>query len=64
MIHGKDFGPHAFIVALRNPRDHSFVPGVVCGDIGPKLGYNAVDNGAPGGGWMREGKGGRGGRRG
>lgn len=42
---GKEYGPHAFIVQLRDPADHSPLPGVVVGDIGDKMGYNAVDNG-------------------
>lgn len=42
---GKDLGPHAFIVHLRSPEDHSPLPGVIVGDIGNKMGYNAVDNG-------------------
>jgi acyl-CoA oxidase len=42
---GKDVGPHAFIVQIRRNEDHQAMPGVTAGDIGPKMGYNAVDNG-------------------
>eukprot|EP00798_Chlamydomonas_sp_ICE-L_P022131 gene22131-29193_t len=35
-INGKDYGPHGFIMSL---------PGVTLGDIGPKYGFNGVDNG-------------------
>jgi len=42
---GKDHGPHAFVVQIRSPEDHSPLPGVIVGDIGNKMGYNAVDNG-------------------
>jgi acyl-CoA oxidase len=42
---GKDHGPHAFVVQIRRSEDHQAMPGVVVGDIGPKMGYNAVDNG-------------------
>jgi acyl-CoA oxidase len=42
---GKDHGPHAFVVQIRRNEDHQAMPGVVVGDMGPKMGYNAVDNG-------------------
>lgn len=38
-------GPHPFLVPLRSPRDHLPLPGVQVGDIGPKMGFAAVDNG-------------------
>ncbi|KAG0050274.1 hypothetical protein BGZ83_004926 [Gryganskiella cystojenkinii] len=42
---GKDFGPHAFVVPIRSMEDHTLLPGVMAGDIGPKFGYNTTDNG-------------------
>mmetsp|Transcript_4033 Transcript_4033/g.9722 ORF Transcript_4033/g.9722 Transcript_4033/m.9722 type:complete len:723 (-) Transcript_4033:865-3033(-) len=42
---GKEHGPHPFIVQIRRNEDHQAMPGVTVGDIGPKMGYNAVDNG-------------------
>ena len=42
---GEDKGPHAFVVQIRRNEDHIAMPGVTAGDIGPKMGYNAVDNG-------------------
>ncbi|KAF9576510.1 hypothetical protein EC968_007988 [Mortierella alpina] len=42
---GKDYGPHAFIVPIRSMEDHTLLPGVMAGDIGPKFGYNTTDNG-------------------
>ena len=42
---GRDQGPHPFLVRLRCARTHLPLPGVQVGDIGPKLGYNSVDNG-------------------
>jgi len=42
---GRERGPHAFVVALRCPETHAPLPGVTVGDIGPKFGYNGVDNG-------------------
>ena len=41
----QDYGPHAFIVQIRSLRTHEALPGVTAGDIGPKFGYNGVDNG-------------------
>lgn len=42
---GRERGPHAFVVPLRCPDTHKPLPGVTVGDIGPKFGYNGVDNG-------------------
>ena len=35
---GKDYGPHAFIVQLRDLKTHKTLPGIKVGDIGPKFG--------------------------
>ncbi|KAF9904235.1 hypothetical protein BX616_001369 [Lobosporangium transversale] len=35
---GKDYGPHAFCVPIRSMEDHTLLPGVMAGDIGPKFG--------------------------
>lgn len=43
-IKDKSFGVHSFIVPIRGP-DHKPLPGVECGDIGPKIGYHSKDNG-------------------
>ncbi len=42
---GVDHGMHNFLVQTRSLDDHSLMPGVTCGDIGPKIGYNNMDNG-------------------
>jgi acyl-CoA oxidase len=42
---GIDRGMHNFLVPLRSMQDHTLLPGVVTGDIGPKIGYNIMDNG-------------------
>ncbi|KAF9354797.1 hypothetical protein BGX34_010817 [Mortierella sp. NVP85] len=42
---GKDHGPHAFVVPIRSMEDHTLLPGVMAGDIGPKMGFNTTDNG-------------------
>jgi acyl-CoA oxidase len=42
---GVDRGVHNFLVQTRSLQDHTLMPGVTCGDIGPKIGYNNMDNG-------------------
>lgn len=42
---GIDRGIHNFLVQLRSTKDHKLLPGVKTGDIGPKIGYNTMDNG-------------------
>ncbi|POG62924.1 uncharacterized protein OCT59_028044 [Rhizophagus irregularis] len=42
---GKDYGPHPFIVQIRDLETHLPLPGITIGDIGPKFGFNATDNG-------------------
>ena len=34
-----------FLVQTRNSETWEPVPGIECGDIGPKFGYNSKDNG-------------------
>ncbi|GMF27784.1 unnamed protein product [Phytophthora lilii] len=45
LLHGKDYGVHNFMVQLRDLETHDAMPGVTLGDIGPKIGFNNVDNG-------------------
>ncbi|RUP43346.1 hypothetical protein BC936DRAFT_137317 [Jimgerdemannia flammicorona] len=42
---GKDYGPHPFVVQIRSLVNHRPLRGVTVGDIGPKFGFNTVDNG-------------------
>ena len=42
---GIDRGVHNFLVPLRHRNTHQLLPGVTTGDIGPKIGYNTMDNG-------------------
>jgi acyl-CoA oxidase len=42
---GKRRGIHNFLVPLRSMVDHTLLKGVKTGDIGPKIGYNNMDNG-------------------
>lgn len=44
-MNGRDYGPHAFVMQIRDQKTHMPLPGIEVGDIGPKLGFNAVDNG-------------------
>ncbi|KAH0843374.1 hypothetical protein AYO21_09942 [Fonsecaea monophora] len=44
-IDGKSYGPHPFVVQVRDLETHQPLTGVHVGDIGPKFGYNTMDNG-------------------
>merc|ERR1712176_608160 len=44
-LNGRDFGPHPFVMQVRDLATHKPMPGITVGDIGPKMGYNGVDNG-------------------
>lgn len=41
----KSHGPHQFIVQIRDMKTNKPLEGIVIGDIGPKYGYTAMDNG-------------------
>ncbi|KAK5946307.1 hypothetical protein PMZ80_000449 [Knufia obscura] len=41
----KSHGPHQFIVQIRDMKTNKPLEGIVVGDIGPKYGYAAMDNG-------------------
>ncbi|KAI2443351.1 hypothetical protein LOY86_002974 [Ophidiomyces ophidiicola] len=45
IINGKSFGPHPFVVQVRDLKTHEPLENVHVGDIGPKFGYNTMDNG-------------------
>ncbi|GAA5870580.1 hypothetical protein JCM3774_003713 [Rhodotorula dairenensis] len=47
ILNGQDKGPHLFIVQLRSLEDHSLMPGIEAGEIGPKVhgAMAGVDNG-------------------
>ncbi|XP_042303823.1 peroxisomal acyl-coenzyme A oxidase 2-like [Sceloporus undulatus] len=44
-LKGKCYGMHPFLMQIRSLRDHSPLPGVTVGDIGPKMNFENVDNG-------------------
>ena len=45
IIDGVNYGPHSFVVQLRDEKTHQVLPGFTIGDCGPKNGLNAIDNG-------------------
>ena len=45
IINGKQHGVHTFIVPIRDPKTLQTLKGVEAGDIGPKNGFQAKDNG-------------------
>ncbi|GMF18225.1 unnamed protein product [Phytophthora lilii] len=45
LLDGKDMGVQSFIVQIRSLDNHKPMPGIKVRDIGPKVGFNAIDNG-------------------
>ena len=45
IIKGKSYGPHPFVCQIRDMKTHEPLEGIHVGDIGPKFGYNSMDNG-------------------
>ncbi|KAL9589165.1 MAG: hypothetical protein Q9203_002041 [Teloschistes exilis] len=45
VIDGKYYGPHPFFVQIRDMKTHEPLENIHVGDIGPKFGYNTMDNG-------------------
>ncbi|EPQ65995.1 Bgt-1158 [Blumeria graminis f. sp. tritici] len=45
IIGKKSFGPHPFVCQIRDLVTHEPLEGIHVGDIGPKFGYNTMDNG-------------------
>lgn len=45
IIDGKRYGPHPFVVQIRDFQTHEALKDIHVGDIGPKFGYNTMDNG-------------------
>ncbi|RLN92294.1 hypothetical protein BBJ28_00012151 [Nothophytophthora sp. Chile5] len=44
-LDGKDVGVQAFLVQIRSLEDHEPLAGIEVGDIGPKVGFQPIDNG-------------------
>ncbi|KAI1422735.1 hypothetical protein F5Y12DRAFT_717078 [Xylaria sp. FL1777] len=45
ILNGRSYGPHPFVVQIRDLQTHEPLPNIHVGDIGPKFGYNTMDNG-------------------
>ena len=45
IIDENDYGVQPFMVQLRDVNTWRILPGVKCGDLGPKIGYQSKDNG-------------------
>ena len=45
ILGGKVMGPHPFVVQIRDLKTHEPLKDIHVGDIGPKFGYNTMDNG-------------------
>lgn len=45
IVDGKNYGPHPFVVRIRDRETHKAMPGVILLDCGPKNGMNLLDNG-------------------
>mmetsp|Transcript_36417 Transcript_36417/g.35287 ORF Transcript_36417/g.35287 Transcript_36417/m.35287 type:complete len:234 (+) Transcript_36417:319-1020(+) len=45
IINGKSYGPHAFVVPIRDSNTKKILKGVTIGDCGKKSGLDGVDNG-------------------
>lgn len=45
LIGGRSYGPHPFVVQIRDMETHEPLENIHVGDIGPKFGYNTMDNG-------------------
>jgi acyl-CoA oxidase len=42
---GKEQGVHAFVIQVRDMQTHAALQGIEVGDCGPKIAFNATDNG-------------------
>ena len=43
VIKEKTYGPHLFMIQVRDLDSHQTLPNIHIGDVGPKLGYNTMD---------------------
>ena len=48
IVNGKNEGVHAFVIRVRDSRNHKPLPGMTIGDCGEKFALHGVDNG-----WIR-----------
>ncbi|KAJ2545788.1 hypothetical protein EV175_005791, partial [Coemansia sp. RSA 1933] len=45
IVNGKNWGPNPVVVPIRSTATHEPLKGVTVGDLGPKFGFNTMDNG-------------------
>ncbi|KAF9208056.1 Peroxisomal acyl-coenzyme A oxidase 1 [Haplosporangium sp. Z 27] len=45
ILHGVDYGVHPFLLQIRELGTHNEMPGIELGNLGPKIGFNTIDNG-------------------
>ncbi|KAI9500873.1 hypothetical protein GGI25_005019 [Coemansia spiralis] len=45
IVNGKNYGPNPVVVPIRSTANHKPLKGVTVGDLGPKFGFNVMDNG-------------------
>lgn len=45
VVGDKNYGPHPFVIRIRDRETHEVMPGVTLCDCGPKVGMNLIDNG-------------------
>lgn len=45
IVDGQNYGVNSFLVPIRDLKSHRTLPGIEVGDIGPKFGFIAKDNG-------------------
>ncbi|KAI9723461.1 MAG: fatty-acyl coenzyme A oxidase [Chrysothrix sp. TS-e1954] len=45
IIEGKGYGPHPFVLQIRDLKTHEPLEDIFVGDLGPKFGFNTMDNG-------------------
>lgn len=45
IVEDENYGPHPFLMDLRDSKTHQVLDGITIGDVGPKGGLNAIDNG-------------------
>ena len=45
IIDDHDYGIAPFLVQIRDQETHKRMPGINCGDMGPKFGFHVKDNG-------------------
>jgi acyl-CoA oxidase len=45
IVEGINYGPHPFLMRIRDIKTHEVIKGITIGDCGPKNGLDVIDNG-------------------